>query len=310
MSNELLRLLITNNYSESEAIPDDHILNTLPSAPLSKLTSLNLSFDQNIHDDSLVMLGKYLHHLQQVELEYLSQISDHGITVLVESNPFLHSISLRGCVNIQSMNFLNVLQTSLKHLSLRDCYGLTDQFCFNHGSTTLHSSVLSGLRSIDLHGCYNLTSAALNTLTKDCTRLESINLSGCRQVDQVAIEQLVVRHGKTLKYLSVRKIAKMTNEAINVMARHCNALEVLDIAHVSGFGLFQLVNLTQCQSLKEICIEGNTIMGRDRMRLVNAFPKKIKLTGGKTLNLMLEISIPFLTIDVHTVSAWSTRLHM
>ncbi len=240
---------------------------------LSSLSSLRLSVDGSMGEREIQLLTKCLHKLQDLEIDSLLTISDHWITMLIDGNPMLNSIKLRGCSNLSTWNCFRSVNSLLHSLTLHDC----------HTFRELHGPIpsLSQLRILDLQGCINLTSKGLVDLTFNCCMLEHINLSGCHFITDDAVFPTIQRCSKTIKHLSLRKIAKLTDETITWMAENCQALEYFDIAHVSGFNLTILHSLSKCKKLHEICIEGNTILGKERTNFMQGFKRHIILTGSK-----------------------------
>ncbi|KAK3241197.1 hypothetical protein CYMTET_49014 [Cymbomonas tetramitiformis] len=150
-------------------------------APLTALTSLNLSYCSGVTDEGVGALAS-LTTLTSLDLSYCSGVTDEGV---------------RGLAPL----------TALTSLNLSYCRGVTDE-----GVRAL--APLTALTSLELSGCSKVTSEGVGALAK-LTALTSLDLSLCGGVTSEGVRALAPL--TTLKSLDVNSFSGSTDECVRAL---------------------------------------------------------------------------------------------
>ena len=179
-----------------------------------------------------------------------------------------------------------VPQDQLDFLSLRSCSKVTDA-----GFEYIFRSC-PALQVLDLSFSDLVGDKALASLADTCPHLESLNLTGCRQVSDtgcsalarlrelkaihlelcnkvtdVGIQKIVRAAGTRLQVLNLGDVRHMTNVSVQIIADHCPALVQLSIAGnmqamdmdvgdiCARATLLQALNLRACRRLTDGCLK-------------------------------------------------------
>ncbi|KAJ9089330.1 hypothetical protein DSO57_1014112 [Entomophthora muscae] len=78
-------------------------------------------------------------------------------------------------------------------------------------------------------GCYSATGDVIKTLSLHCPNLEEINLSGCRRISSLQLEQLIDT-SPHLKAVDLSGLFSVTAASIEALARGCRKVEKVNLA--------------------------------------------------------------------------------
>lgn len=122
---------------------------------------------------------------------------------------------------------------------------------------------IPNLESLNLSGCYNLTDAALDgAFNKDVPCLKALNLSLCKEISDNSIGRIAT-HCKNLEVLDLGGCAKITNTGLLLISwglRHIRKLNLRSCRLISDIGIGHLAGIDDeaCQAssnLEEIILQ-------------------------------------------------------
>jgi bacterioferritin-associated ferredoxin len=160
---------------------NDDVLRAL--APLTGLTSLDLSGCVQVTDEGLRAALAPLARLTSLNLAYCSGLTDKGVRALLPPFTTLTSLNLADCCGVtnEGVKALGSL-TALTSLNLASCNRLTDEAV--RAQTQLRS-----LTSLNLTHCHWLSNEGVRALAS-LTALTSLYLSGCNRVTKEGLKAL------------------------------------------------------------------------------------------------------------------------
>jgi hypothetical protein len=203
---------------------------------LKRLRSLDVSHSTALTDRGFQALAKSCHQLEFVNLEGLDKVSNAGIRYLVRS--------CRACLRV---------------LSLRRCRLLTDAVLSTIGDRE-HGA--RELRSLNLSGCDQLTSAGLLTMTAGTPVLQALNVAGCIGMDERILVALAT-DCPLLQVLNVEGCVDVTDTGIKTLATHLPFVE--EAMHYRG--LAPRVDATQ----RKFALHAQTIADSAALRIQACF---------------------------------------
>lgn len=195
---------------------------------VNSLTVLNLSMCKQITDCSLMNISQHLKNLEVLDLGGCSNISNLGLVLISEGLRKLKSLNLRSCcVSDNGLSSLAGLTNkgaagtlSLEHLSLQDCYKITDDG-LRHLSDGLHN-----LQSLNLSFCASITDSGL----KHLARISSLR-------------ELNLRSSDTISDIGLAYLAENNSRLTILDVSFCNKVGDQGLLHISQ-GLFNLRSLS------------------------------------------------------------------
>ncbi|KAK1265981.1 F-box/LRR-repeat protein 12 [Acorus gramineus] len=132
---------------------------------------------QNIARRSLSLEFSYDTYVYHQYIRYLPR--------LISRFPNLSSVVLAGCAEMQDSSLLHLrsIGRTLRSLSLRCCFGITDAGITNMSAGCPHLVSVTLYRS-------NVTDVGIKALAESCPGLESVNLSHCTLISDAGIGAL------------------------------------------------------------------------------------------------------------------------
>lgn len=191
--------------------------------------------------------------------EYFSAEGIAAIATLLK----LRSLNLSKCYQMDN-SFLKPLRNAplqLETLSLKGCFLIDDLgFCDLE-------SVTANLDFLDVTGC-PITSRALGTLIKPGSRLRTLILSKCGNVDNSALSSLLPRC-QLLETLDLSYSPQIGNISLKILPSYCPHLRTLNLSYcpkISGEGLEPAVSgLTKLSSL---ALAGEKVTDREIQAII------------------------------------------
>lgn len=150
------------------------------------------------------------------------------VKIVMAAGPFLRTLNLRGCIQLQDTwrkegeQISNAVR-NLTALNLEDC---------RITKIPLHFFLLRNphLTHLSLRGLTNVTSSAMRILARSCSNLEHLNVSWCRNLDASALKP-VLKACKRLKDLQVNELSGFDDEELLIQLFESNTLQRLLMSH-------------------------------------------------------------------------------
>uniref|UniRef100_T1E199 Putative F-Box LRR-repeat-containing protein n=1 Tax=Cupiennius salei TaxID=6928 RepID=T1E199_CUPSA len=229
---------------------------------VNSLTVLNLSMCKQITDTSLMNISQHLKNLEVLDLGGCSNISNVGLLLIAEGLRNLKSLNLRSCcvsdIGISHLAGLSHNGTegtlSLEHLSLQDCYKITDDG-LRHLSDGLHN-----LKSLNLSFCASITDSGLKHLAR-MSSLRELNLRSSDTISDIGLAYLAENNSR-LTILDVSFCNKVGDQGLlhisqslfNLRSLSLNACPITD----EGLGRIartltdlRTLNIGQCSRITD-----------------------------------------------------------
>ena len=114
----------------------------------------------------------------------------------------------------------------------------------------------TGLQSLSLNSCWEITHAGLTTISEHCANLESLNLFDCDQITDDSIISISI-HCIGLQSLNLRKCHKITYASIISIYTNFTGLQSLNLADCRQIADASIISLsTHCTELKSLDLNG------------------------------------------------------
>ena len=208
---------------------DDEALRTLAGGCWD-LETLNLNKCPKITDAGLAEMARVCRNLTYLNVSDCAQVGEFGDTALLELGKFcsqLATLDMFGCRHVRDKVRVRV-RARVWGRALILCIGRL------RGTDTVRRQL-----SLSLPPPQGLIAVA-----KGCTNLETLRLTGCREVTGSAVGALA-KNCHQLTDLSLAGCEKILNKDLSVLARSCSKLQKLDISECSeihAVGLHALVH--------------------------------------------------------------------
>lgn len=230
-----------------------------------------------------------LTRLKTLNISGCTNLTDEKITGL-DTCTALTELNVSGCTNISELNLNS--NTKVETVNLSNCSGLTS---FVMGDDTVGNYLLN---SIDLTGCNNLETLEINSamyLTSfdftDKTQIKSVDLGGCQGITSVT-----GLSGKTtLTSLSLGALNKITELDVS----GCSALKDLSI---SACGELQTLNLTDTAITKFNMVDTTVMDLSSYTKLQKAYFNGLTTTTSFVLTGNTSLKEFYLTSNVNVQS--------
>ncbi|KAI0476737.1 F-box domain-containing protein [Xylaria cf. heliscus] len=140
--------------------------------------------------------------------EFYSQIPAESLAnIIASAGPFIKSLNLRGCLQIEHYKRAEVLVAACKNLVNASLEG-----CRNFQRSTLHDLIRSNNRLVNLNltSMTAVTNSTCKIISQHCLQLETLNVSWCKYMDAKGIKMIVLGCPK-LKDLRASEIRGFNN---------------------------------------------------------------------------------------------------
>ncbi|XP_076799895.1 F-box and leucine-rich repeat protein 13-like [Clavelina lepadiformis] len=177
-------------------------------------------------------------------LEIFSYLSPVTILNVVAFESFIENLSPvidQVSENLRSLSFCQITGNFV--------FGSDKRWLFYKFSNIVH---------LELTECDYVTAQILDEIRKNCKKIETLNLSGCSNVNDEAIE--VVSRFEHLKILNISECSKVTDDGVNFIAdMPCQILHFLSFAvqQISDRGIVNLV--TKQTKIEFLILSGDNI---------------------------------------------------
>lgn len=220
----------------------------------TNIKALHLGYCQYITDKGTEMLCRALPtnpkmsyiHLEEITLDYCTELTDKAIQQLVSFNSTLRYLSMSGCkITDNAIRYVAGYCARLVTLNVKECDMLTDytitviaQRCkgleafdgscggrYTDASAQQLALYSHQLKSLSLARSAAITNASLGSIALGCSRIESLNINGT-QVSDEGLKQLVTSC-RNLKQLDVSFCKRLTVDGIRLLLTNCPSLQKL-----------------------------------------------------------------------------------
>lgn len=168
------------------------------------LERLDMRLPMDLTDDHLVSLAANFKSLSSLRLTSCIFVTGLSLKVLALSfSSSLEELTLRCCLAVEREPGL--LATLGQHLGrLRKLELSRNEWLFDQNFVPMLASC-KGLVELDLRDCEHLTGAVLVALNKNCVKLKTLDILGCRKIKPDDVEAFVMDSSKWLKKLVVEE---------------------------------------------------------------------------------------------------------
>ncbi|KAJ5894046.1 hypothetical protein N7495_005737 [Penicillium taxi] len=158
----------------------------VPFTQCKRIERLTLTNCSQISDKGVSDLVEGNRHLQALDVTDLQMLTDHTIYVLARNCPRLQGLNISNCNKITDESLL-VLSQSCRHIKRLKLNGVT-----NVTDTVINSFAQNcpAILEIDLHGCKQITSATVTTLLTTLRHLRELRLAHCTEISSWAFTDL------------------------------------------------------------------------------------------------------------------------
>lgn len=189
------------------------------------LRELKLSHCRHVSRRSVRILAVRCPRLEILDMNCISGLRDSLLQFIGQNCPYLKVLNIANGKNI-SDNGLNFIANGCIHLTKLDiswCDRVSDQSISKIANNLLH------LRHIGLSET-KITDYSLHELSKNCIKLESIQLAKCDNISDDGMASIVERCASRLKHLNVASCDRVTDKCVQNIVEHCSELETLDVS--------------------------------------------------------------------------------
>ncbi|KAK0666004.1 hypothetical protein QBC41DRAFT_305646 [Cercophora samala] len=163
--------------------------------------------------------------------KFYREIPAESLTRILETaGPFVHDLNLRGCLQIEHMQRAQRLVAACHNL-----YSTSLEGCRNFQRPTLHTLLKTNnqLIHLNLTGLPAVNNATCKIISRECPDLETLDISGCKQMDARGIRFVLEGCPKLrdLRASSVRGFSSNADVAATIFAT--NNLERLILSNCS-----------------------------------------------------------------------------
>ncbi|KAG7029508.1 EIN3-binding F-box protein 1, partial [Cucurbita argyrosperma subsp. argyrosperma] len=292
---------------------------------LQKLQSFTLVSCHGVTDVGLQSIGKGCPNLRKFCLRKCSFLSDKGMVSFAQAATSIENLQLEECHRITQLGLFGTILNcgaKLKALSLVHCLGIKDSSLnlpsassckslqsltisncpgFGNASLSLLSKLCSQLQHVDLSGLNGITDSGLLPLFKNCEAgLVKVNLRGCMNLTDKVITSLTKLHGWTLELLNLDGCLKITDSSLVAIAENCPLLNDLDVSkcRITDFGVAALAQANQF-NLQILSMFGcSTLTDKSLLALVKLGDSLLGLNL-KHCNSISTTSIELLLAQLH-----------
>ncbi|CAN6463358.1 unnamed protein product [Victoria cruziana] len=218
------------------------------------LQILALSNCKNITDVGLEQLGNGLPYLQSLDVSNCTKISDKGLSAIAKGCRHLKCFNLYNC-KLVSDKLLEVLSRSCHHIEelvLHGCCKITDsglavlvEGCRqikildiskcnkvgDLGVSSVANACRGSLRTMKLLDCSKIADDSLFSLASSCDNLETLVITGCRNITDDSVRHLAITSNSSLRYLLMDWCPNISDSSLSYVFSCCVYLEELCIAY-------------------------------------------------------------------------------
>lgn len=207
----------------------DSVIESIPEN-CSQVTSINLNSNSKLTDKGLQALVEKFPDLESIDLTWCERITNDGIKILGEKCKGLKEFKMNHCEKIddRGLNYIANNCPALTLLEVSEC-GISGDGLETFTKSCPH------LTSVDLRSCKNIDDDGLKALAKYCPELSSIVLYNCEDISNEGL--IILAKGcKKLKKVDIGQCRQIKEFAIGILLKECPDLEYLNIIDCNQAG--------------------------------------------------------------------------
>lgn len=210
-----------------------------------------------VSDNGLLAFSRSANSIETLHLEEINRVSQ--VVGILAHCRMLKSLSLVKCLGIKDLSSLPDLSpetSSLRSLTIQNCPG------FGNASLAVISKLCTHLQNLDLTGSWGITDSSLLPLVASISDgLVKVNLSNCLNVTDETVSALTTTHGGTLELLNLDGCRKVTDASLASISGNCLVLSDLDVSKcaVSDLGMADLAAAEQL-NLQVLSLSGCSLV--------------------------------------------------
>ncbi|XP_030842168.1 F-box/LRR-repeat protein 2 [Strongylocentrotus purpuratus] len=205
--------------------------------------------------------------LKEVELFQCINITNKSLVALVTRNPTIARLNLCSCYKLTHEIIPTIavtLANELEHLDLSSIHTID-----NNDLVVLsqHCKILKG---IVLHGCNRITSAGVMALSKECTKLQLLDVSFCYKLQESSSKDFLKELPVSLKNLVLSGLQLEGGDIHTAVAR-LPKLETLRLCGINSIPEEDAIKIFETVGPQLICLDMtgcHQIMTDDILRLI------------------------------------------
>ncbi|KAJ5945539.1 hypothetical protein N7454_002378 [Penicillium verhagenii] len=199
---------------------------------------LNLSTLARDVSDGTVVPFTQCKRIERLTLTNCSELSDRGVSDLVEGNRHLQALDVSDLVHLTDHTLYTVSRNCprLQGLNITGCKKVTDE------SLIIVSQNCHQIKRLKLNGVENVSNRSILSFAENCPAILEIDLHDCKLVTSPSITALLT----TLRYLRELRLA------------HCVEIDdsaFLNLPDGRVFESLRILDLTACENLKDEAVE-------------------------------------------------------
>ncbi|TQN71835.1 SCF E3 ubiquitin ligase complex F-box protein grrA [Colletotrichum shisoi] len=218
----------------------------MPLAVCTRVERLTLTHCRNLTDQGLTKLVENSSSLLALDISGDANITDVSIMTIAEHCKRLQGLNISGCRLITNDSMIKLAENCryIKRLKLNDCHQLRDN------SILAFADNCPNILEIDLHQCAQIGNEPITALVAKGQSLRELRLAGCELIDDLAFMNLPL--GKTydhLRILDLTSCVRLTDQAVQ---------KIIDAAP----RLRNLV-LAKCRNITDVAVNAIAKLGKN-----------------------------------------------
>ncbi|XP_050396339.1 F-box/LRR-repeat protein 17 [Patella vulgata] len=266
ISDNILGINLSSSGGHLQSSPDT-VTTCLQRSPNLRELKLSRCFDMPA--EAFISIGNFCHNLVHLDLDICSNVLNETIIAVGKGCSKLMVLYLGQCSNVKNTGIVEVARGCplLQQLRIEQCDKITDQgvieltkycpdiFYLHMLSCSLTDSsicqliMLPHLRMLDISNVTQLSPKVLTKVVENCVKLEVLNVSLNRAVDDECIK-MIVKSCPKLRILSC-VACRLTDKALEYVGEYGQCVEHLDVAwcvDITNYGVQHISDA--CPSLR------------------------------------------------------------
>lgn len=246
--------------------------------PLVNLTSLDVSGNTFINDESLEAIGYQMLSLQSINISHCTQVTDIGMIKFANLRaPFLMSLAVSHNDNLSYLaaNEIVMKCQHLLHLNISYCSKINFIGVIVHIRDHMLNYISRKLLTLNVSGCKDLHPQALKWIATSLFDLQEFYGDHLTHADCGFVKS-ILGGCPSLKKLHVNHCGKLSKDGLRGMAQRIEKLDVLAVSAVGGDGDVQAMRelFVNCTTkMKYVDVSKNAFVTND------VFPGPDAVTG-------------------------------
>ncbi|KAI6183931.1 hypothetical protein M3Y97_00541800 [Aphelenchoides bicaudatus] len=229
----------------------------LPSESKERLLEYFSSHDMLASENCLRIFSdrNFGNDIGRINFFLSDQLNDEILTLIVGNSQNLYEITIIECPNVTDQGIINITssQNMLFSLNLRSMRNLS-----SHGLKEIYSPVL---HSVDLSGCFKITSEAIFELCFHNPSIRKLYLNNCRGLDDQALYDIAHYIGENLDSIELDFLPNLSEPANTILAfsKRCPNISQLSLCRFfePNFDSMHIEYQIEGAGLREIDLYGN-----------------------------------------------------